>query len=200
MRQVKRKRLSISIDPDIMERIELEAIKENRLSSEIASSIIKTYATWRTVNNDFIPIRKAFLLRLLEKFSHEEIDMLAKNMAFAQNKITVLRHKKKFDINSALDMIDDWLRLTNFPYSHTVNKKEHRFVVLHGMGIKISIYLIRLFSTSINQLGFVPNIDYNDKIFSITIDLKRTIESEEELTNQQISILKESITKIDDVK
>lgn len=194
-----KKRLSINIDSDIMEKIELESIKENKSPTEIASSIIKTYANWRSINNEFIPIRKMFLLRLLEKFSHEEIDTLARNMAMSQNKTTVLKYKKKFDIKSLLEMIEDWLRLTNFPYSYTVNKKKHRFVVLHGMGLKVSIYLTRLFSSSVNQLGVVPHIDYNDKIFSLTIDLKKTTESEEELTNKQINILKESITKIKDI-
>ncbi|MFZ1076252.1 MAG: hypothetical protein WAN47_02350 [Nitrosotalea sp.] len=158
--------------------------------------ILENYSNWSLHNAEFIPIRKALLSKLLEKFTHEEIDSIAANMAQTRNKDTVLRFTTQFDVLNTLKTVDEWLRMTGFPYSYEVEGSIHRFIVLHDLGSKWSLYMAKLLVGTLNQFGLIPKYEYTDKILSITVDLGQ-IESERKRTAKQIDMLNSAIKEIE---
>lgn len=124
---------------------------------------------------------------LLDKFSHEEMEAIATNMARTKNTDTVLQFTSKFDASNVLKTADRWLRLTGFPYSYDVKDSVHRFVVLHDLGEKWSLYLTKLLSSTLNQLDIIPKYEYTDKILSITIDFSQTKDTKTD-TDKQVKV------------
>ncbi|MGB9003065.1 MAG: hypothetical protein WCC52_04595 [Nitrosotalea sp.] len=136
------------------------------------------------------------LSKLLEKFTHDEIDSIAASMARTNNKDTVLRFTNQFDVLNTLKTLDEWLRMTGFPYSYEVDDSIHKFIVLHDLGSKWSLYMAKLLASTMNQFGLIPRYEYTDKILSITVDLGQ-IESEKKRTVTQIDILNSAIKEIE---
>ena len=167
-------KFSISIDNETFERLRGISEKENVSMNRLINQTLENYTIWNLRNAEFIPIRKSLIAILLDKFSHEEMEAIAANMARTKNTDTVLQFTSKFDASNVLKTADRWLRLTGFPYSYDVKDSVHRFVVLHDLGEKWSLYLTKLLSSTLNQLDIIPKYEYTDKILSITIDFSQT--------------------------
>jgi len=191
-----KQKFSISLSKEVLDRLRIVAKRESMSVNNLINQTLENYSNWSLHNTEFIPIRKALLSRLLEKFTHEEIDSIAASIARTSNKDTVLRFTNQFDVLNTLKTWDEWLRLTGFPYSHEVEGSIHRFIVLHDLGSKWSLYMAKLLASTMNQFGIIPTYEYTDKILSFTVDLGQ-IESEKERTDKQIEILNSAIKEIE---
>lgn len=188
-------KFSISLSKEVLDRLRVVAEKENMSVNRLISKTLENYAIWNLHNSEFVPVRKALLAKFLEKHTHEEINSIAESMARTSNKDTVLRFTSKFDVLSILKTFEEWLRMTGFPYSYVVDNSSHRFIVLHDLGSKWSLYLTKLASTSLNQFDIIPKYEYTDKILSITVDLSQ-MEDAKKRTEKQIEILDTAIKEI----
>ena len=180
-------KFSISIDNETFERLRGISEKENVSMNRLINQTLENYTIWNLRNAEFIPIRKSLIAILLDKFSHEEMEAIASNMARTKNTDTVLQFTSKFDASNVLKTADRWLRLTGFPYSYDVKDSVHRFVVLHDLGEKWSLYLTKLLSSTLNQFDIIPKYDYTDKILSITIDFSQTKDTKTD-TDKQVKV------------
>lgn len=114
---------------------------------------------------------KTLITRLLEKHSEKEIESISQFIAKTQVKDIVLLLREKFDINSFLDVVENWLRVSNYPYQHQVDNKIHKFVIQHDMGKKWSLFLSENWKTVFEELGVpMKNVDLTDNILMFTID------------------------------
>ncbi len=191
-----KQKFSISLSNEVLNRLRIDSKRESISVNNLINHILENYSNWSLHNAEFIPIRKALLSKLLEKFTHEEIDSIAANMAQTRNKDTVLRFTTQFDVLNTLKTVDEWLRMTGFPYSYEVEGSIHRFIVLHDLGSKWSLYMAKLLVGTLNQFGLIPKYEYTDKILSITVDLGQ-IESERKRTAKQIDMLNSAIKEIE---
>lgn len=180
-------KFSISLDNETFERLRVISEKENVSMNRLINQTLENYTIWNLRNAEFIPIRKSLIAILLDKFSHEEMEAIASNMARTKNTDTVLQFTSKFDASNILKTADRWLRLTGFPYSYDVKDSVHRFVVLHDLGEKWSLYLTKLLSSTLNQFDIIPKYDYTDKILSITIDFSQTKDTKTD-TDKQVKV------------
>ncbi|MDE1816290.1 MAG: hypothetical protein KGI11_07005 [Thaumarchaeota archaeon] len=180
-------KFSISLDNETFERLRVISEKENVSMNRLINQTLENYTIWNLRNAEFIPIRKSLIAILLDKFSHEEMEAIASNMARTKNTDTVLQFTSKFDASNVLKTADRWLRLTGFPYSYDVKDSVHRFVVLHDLGEKWSLYLTKLLSSTLNQLDIIPKYEYTDKILSITIDFSQTKDTKTD-TDKQVKV------------
>jgi len=190
-----KEKFSISLSRDALERLREAAKKENVSVNSLINKTLENYAIWNLHNIEFIPVRKALLVKFLDKFTHEEIESVAESMA-RMNKDTVLRLTSKYDVPAMMNTFDEWLRMTGFPYSYEVDGSVHRFIVLHDLGSKWSLYLTKLASSTLNQFGMIPKYEYTDKILSITIDLAQ-LDDEKKRTDKQIEMLDAAIKEIE---
>lgn len=192
----RKQKFSISLSKEVLERLRTVSKKESLSVNNLINHILENYSNWSLHNTEFMPIRKALLSKLLEKFSHEEIESIAVSMAHASNKDTVLRFRSQFDVLNTLKTFDEWLRMTGFPYSYEIEDSIHRFIVLHDLGSKWSLYMAKLLASTMNQFGIIPKYECTDKILSFTVDMGQ-IESEKKRTNEQLDILNAEIKKIE---
>lgn len=191
-----KKKFSVSVSTDVLENLRSSASKENMSVNRFINKTLENFAVWNSHNSEFIPIRRILLEKFLERFTHEEIGVLAESIGRTGNKDTVLRITNQFDLTNMLKAFETWLMMTGFPYSHDIHGSVHRFLVLHDLGDKWSLYLAKLMSTSLNQIGIIPKFEYTGRIFSITIDLKN-LDDAKKRTEKQIEILGAEIKRIE---
>jgi hypothetical protein len=90
------------------------------------------------------------MIKLLESQNDEQIKLLAKYVALSSNKDFLLMLRRKYNIHSALDMIETWVNASGYSYSHNTEEldysnKLHSFIVQHNMGRNWSLYLAELY-------------------------------------------------------
>lgn len=190
-----KQKFSISLSKEVLENIRATSKREGTSVNSLINQILERYSDWNLHNTEFIPIRRALLSKLFDKFTHEEIDLIAASMVTTRNKDTVLRFTRQFDAANTLKTFDGWLRLTGFPYSYEIENEVHRFIVLHDLGSKWSLYMAKIVSGTLNQFGVVPKYEYTDKILSITVDLSE-LKTTKERTDKQIEILSSAINDL----
>ena len=183
-----KKKFSVSLPPDVLESLRTGAKKESMSVNGFICKTLENYSIWDLHNADLIPVRKTLLARFLEKFTMVEIDSIAKDMAMAESRNTVFRVEGSFNAHTAMKTFEAWLRMTGFPYSYNIEDTSHRFVVLHDLGLKWSLYLVKMVSATMVQFDIFPKYDYTDKILSITIDFAHFDEARK-ATESQIEIL-----------
>ncbi len=171
----------------MLERLRDKAKKQNVSVNSLINKTLENYTIWNLHNTEFIPIRKALLVKFLDRFTHAEIRSIAENMAQTKSRDTVLRLANKYDLFAMLKTFEEWLRMTGLPYSYKVEGTQHRFIVLHDLGNKWSLYLTNLVSSTLNQFGLIPVCEHTDKILSIIIDLGELKEIKNELTSRSNS-------------
>ena len=191
-----KQKFSISLSKEVLDRLRTVSKRENISVNNLINHILENYSNWSLHNAEFIPIRKALLSKLLEKFTHDEIDSIAASMARTNNKDTVLRFTNQFDVLNTLKTLDEWLRMAGFPYSYEIEDSTHKFIVLHDLGSKWSLYMAKLLASTMNQFGIIPRYEYTDKVLSITVD-RGQIKSEKKRTAKQIDILNSTIKEIE---
>jgi hypothetical protein len=109
----------------------------------------------------FIPIRRKLMVMLLEKFSEQEICSIAEDIAKRDTKDSILLLRGQYNIQSALDVLENWVSVCGYPYRHEVLFTKHSFVIQHDMSKKWSVYLAGLFK----------NIGLQFKVKNITFDI-----------------------------
>ncbi|HJU12891.1 MAG TPA: hypothetical protein VJ792_00350 [Candidatus Nitrosotalea sp.] len=192
----RKEKFSVSLSKEVLESIRAAAKKESISVNAFIGRTLENFAIWDTHKPEFIPVRKALLAKLLDKFTTEEIDDIARGMALTQNKDTVLRLSSQFDLVATIKTFEGWLQMTGFPYSYDVEGTVHKFVLLHDLGLKWSIYLVKLLAGTMIQFDIFPKYDYTDKILSITIDTA-DFEKAEKATQEQIRTLSAALKEIE---
>jgi hypothetical protein len=66
--------------------------------------------------------------------------------------------RRKYNIHSALDMIETWLRVSGYPYTRNLedldySSKLYSFIVQHQMGRKWSLYLAEVYRNLFEEFG-----------------------------------------------
>jgi hypothetical protein len=71
-------------------------------------------------------------------------------VAKTTNKDAILLMQNEYTIESALNLLESWLKTCGFPYKHkeTNNgQNRHSFIIQHDIGMKVSVYLATLFQS-----------------------------------------------------
>jgi hypothetical protein len=72
--------------------------------------------------------------------SNKEITSIAEYIAKKETKDFVLLLRNEYNIESALDVIETWIKISGHPYRHEVNYTSHSYVIQHDMGRNWSLY------------------------------------------------------------
>lgn len=147
--------VTMRFDGDTLERLRKEADQKRVSLNTLASQIFKTHTefTGAAAKAGMVSFQKNLLIRLMNKLSEDEIRMLSQEIAKNEMKDTVLMVKRKYSVESFIDFIESWIRVSGFPFSHDVSGNTHHFIVQHDMGKRWSIYLAELFKFVFQDLG-----------------------------------------------
>jgi len=76
------------------------------------------------------------LIDLINRIPDKEISSIAEYIAKKETKDFVLLLRNEYNIESALDVIETWIKISGHPYRHEVNYTRHSYVIQHDIRSK----------------------------------------------------------------
>lgn len=147
--------ISLRLDSRILDGLKQEAKLKQVSTNILASQIFKQHLDWHTnaAKAGFIAVRRGMLTKLLEKISEEEAMDVAKFVAKNESRDFVLFMRNEYDMDAAMEVVETWLRISGYPYTHRVKFGRHSYVIQHDMGRKWSIYLSEVYRFIFEDFG-----------------------------------------------
>ncbi len=124
---------------------------EKRLSlNTLASQIFQSHMEYHryTSRAGMVSFPRGLLMRMMERLSAEEVEMLSEYVAKNDIKEVTLMLRKEYSLLAFLDMIESWLRVSGFPYRRDrigTDESIESFIIEHDMGNRWSLYFEKLF-------------------------------------------------------
>jgi hypothetical protein len=168
--------ITFRLDSTTLNRLRNEARQRDISVNTFVSQILKQHMEWHlnAARAGFLYVRKGLVVKLLDKYTDDEIKMLAADMAANSNKRFLLMLNNEYSVQSALEFIEMWIKMAGYPYRHEIsshNKGRHSFVIQHEMGAKWSLYLSELYRNMFEGFGLGKVIfDITDTTLSFTVD------------------------------
>ena len=141
---------------------------EKRLSlNTLASQIFQSHLEYHRYSSraGMVSFPKGLLLRLMERLSVEEVEMLSEYVAKNDIKEVTLMLRKEYSLLAFLDMIESWLRVSGFPFRRDrigTDESIESFIIEHDMGKRWSTFFEKLFS------HVFEDFDRKETIFQVT--------------------------------
>ena len=140
---------AIRIPTEIYEKIEFQAVTEDKTVSAIINNILRKYVSWDQFISDigFVFLQKPFVRNVFEHISDDDLVKAAKTICYTGMRDAISFIHGKNDVESIIDVLKLW-----FNASHFTNKVIHtdgniEFRVQHNLGRKGSLYIGTLLST-----------------------------------------------------
>jgi len=148
-------RISLRLSKRVVEKLEKEADESGVSFNAIVSKALKYYTDWHSnaVKAGFITVRRATILKLLNKVSEDEIREIGRYIASTESKDFVLMLRNEYNINSALDVIETWIKISGYTYNHETRYDKHRYFIQHDMGKKWSLFLSEAYAFIFEEFG-----------------------------------------------
>lgn len=148
---------------------ETKQISFNTLGNQIFKEYLEFHGIASQVKLFYLP--KAFLMRLINGYTEEELTGLAREAAKNELVDICLFLKGRFSIASLADITETWLKVSRMPYRQEINGDNFRIIIQHDMGRKYS-YLIKEICRYILEVAFEEKASYNltDDTLIIEID------------------------------
>jgi hypothetical protein len=173
--------ITFRLDATVLARLREEASQKDISVNTLVSQIAKDHVSWHSIapKAGFISVRKALITKLLERYSDEEIGKNAAIIAKTMTKDLFLLLRHEYNLHTGLDILDTWLKMSGYNYSHIKKQQAddvgvfHSFVVQHDMGTKWSMYLVELFKIVASEFGISDyqfDLTPNTLAFRIWID------------------------------
>jgi hypothetical protein len=146
-------------------------INVNTLSSQIIADHVE-YGSYASASG-MVSFPKSLLIRMMERLEENEVEMLYEHIAKNEFKDLTLLLKGEYSLQSFLNTIEAWLRISNFQYSYNISDSgnKHRLVIQHDMGKRWSLYFEKLFSHAFNSLHSTNRLkcETTDNIVAFTV-------------------------------
>lgn len=162
-------RVSLRLNKNVLAKIKREADENEMSLNASVNRILKLHTEWHSnaVRAGFITVRKTAILKLLEKVSDEEMKQIGHYVAASQSKDFVLMLRNEYDINSALDVIETWIKISGYPYVHETKYQKQYYFIQHDMGKKWSLYLSEAYAFIFEEFGQKrPQFEIRDNTLS----------------------------------
>ena len=152
--------ITFRLENEILVSLRQEARRKDVSVNTLVSQIAKQHTNWHSMaaQAGFVTVRKPLLTKVLESQNDEQIKLLASHVASCSNKDFLLMLRRKYNIYSALDMIETWISISGYSYTHNTDDLDysnrlHSFIVQHHMGRKWSLYLSELYKNFFEEFG-----------------------------------------------
>jgi hypothetical protein len=147
--------VTLRLDGDVLEQLRKEANQKRVSLNTLASQVFKTHTEFSSGSTKagMIPFPKNLIVRLMNRLSDDEVQQLSQDIAKNEMKDMLLTIKHQYSTEAFIDLIDSWIRVCGFPFTHDHSDNTHSFIFQHEMGKRWSIYLEELFKFVFNDLG-----------------------------------------------
>ena len=177
--------ITFRLESEILHSLRREARRKDVSLNTLASQITKQHTQWHSLaaQAGFISVRKPLLIKLLESQTDEQLKSLARYIALSSNKDLLLMLRKKYNIYSALDMIETWISISGYSYNHDTEDLDysngvHSFIVQHNMGMKWSLFLSELYKNLFEEFG-IRNAQFDLTDSTLAFEIVVPIEGKE---------------------
>ncbi|AFU59929.1 hypothetical protein Ngar_c30110 [Candidatus Nitrososphaera gargensis Ga9.2] len=165
--------IAFRLDTTLIEKLRKEASQKEISLNTMASQIFRQHVDWHSnaAKAGFITVRKGLILRLLEIATEEQLVKIAEYIAKKETKNFVLMLRNEYNITSALDVVETWIRIAGYPYRHDANYSKHSYTIQHEMGKKWSMYLAEQYRFLFEDFGLKKvKFDITDSVLSFSVD------------------------------
>lgn len=147
--------VTLRFDGKVLDHLKREADQRRVSLNTLASQIFKTHAEFSgaAATAGMVSFPKNLLIRLMNKLSEDEVKQLSQEIAKNEMKDTLFMMKHKYSTEAFVDLIESWIRVSGFAYTHDQSERTHSFIIQHDMGKRWSMYLAELFKYVFDDLG-----------------------------------------------
>jgi hypothetical protein len=174
-RQHQSESITFRLDNTILNKLHLEAEQKGISVNTLVSHIMRRHIDWHSnaAKAGFITVRRGLLSNLINRLPEKEISTIAEHIAKNDTKDFVLLLRNEYNIESALDVIETWIKISGYPYRHEANYTRHSYVIQHDMGKNWSIYLAELYRFLFEEFGLQRvEFDLNHNTLAFTVDVE----------------------------
>ena len=162
----KNETITLRLESEILASLREEARRKDVSINTLVRQVTKQHTTWhsRAAEAGFVYVRKVLMTKLLESQDDDQIRSIAKHVSL-YSKDFILMLESNYNTRSALDMIDTWMSISGFSYTHDTkdldySNRLHAFILLHHMGRKWSLYLAELYKNLFEEFE-IRNIKFH---------------------------------------
>jgi len=150
--------ITFRLDNDTIKHLRHEASQQDISTNTLVNHILKEHIKWHSNARKagFIAVRRSLIMNLMNFLSERDIVSVAENVAKSTNKDSILLLEKEYTIKSALQFLENWMKISGYVYRHEEIKDDqnrHMYVIQHDMGMKWSIYLANLYQLLFDELN-----------------------------------------------
>lgn len=158
----------------VLDRIKHESEHKQVSTNTLVNQIFKEHVDWHfaAAQAGFVPVRRVMVARLVDHLTDKEIVDIAQQLAKTETKGFVLLLRDEYNLTSALDVFETWIRTSGYAYVHKSDSARHSYVIQHKMGRKWSLYLAEQFRFLFSEHGLKePEFDITDDTISFKVDV-----------------------------
>lgn len=172
--QKKSESVTLRLDKDVLDRLKGEANDKQISFNTLSNQIFKQHLDWHAhaAKAGFITVRKGLIVNMLENMSEQEIVEKAEYIAKKESKNFILMLRNEYNIASALEVLETWIKISGYSYRHEIRGSELSYIIQHDMGRKWSLYLSKLFGFIAEDFE-LPRVDFDlsENALSFRVDI-----------------------------
>lgn len=125
-----------------------EESKKKQVSlNTLVNQILKEHLDWHTYAAEarLFHVPRSLFSRIVDKLTDEALSELAITNAEKDFVDIGLLLRGEFTLPSFLNILENWSRVSSFPYKHEINNDAHNFIIQHDMGRNFSFLIKELY-------------------------------------------------------
>lgn len=162
------------IEKSLLDVLRKEAVKNDQSLNSLITQIFKQHVEWHNnaAKAGFISVRRKLVSRLISDLSDEKIIEIADDIAKNDARSFIFLLRNQYNIISAIEVLETWLKIAGYPYNHEVKFETHAFSIHHEMGRKWSLFLLEQYGKIFNSFGVsLYHIEMDENMISFKFDL-----------------------------
>jgi len=167
--------VAFRLDDSTIKKLRNEAEHKEISLNTLVSQIFRQHIGWHSnaAKAGFLTVRKDLIFELLKLASEEQLAKTAEYVAKKGTRDFVLMLRNEYNITSALDVIETWIRIAGYPYRHDVDYTKHSYTINHDMGRKWSVYLKEQYESLFEDFD-LKRVDFTvtDTTLSFVVDVE----------------------------
>jgi hypothetical protein len=154
-RKRKTETIAFRLESSLIAKLRREAEHKEISLNTLVSHIFKQHVDWHSnaAKAGFLTVRRGLIIELLKNSTEEQLHQIAEYIAKKETRDFVLMLRNEYNITSALDVVETWIRIAGYPYRHDVQYSRHSYTIQHDMGKKWSLYLSEQYEFLFEDFG-----------------------------------------------
>jgi predicted transcriptional regulator len=168
--------ITFRLDSIILDKLQREAGQKDTSVNALVSQVIRRHVDWHSnaAKAGFVTVRRGLLINLINRLSEKDITSVAEYTAKKETKDFVLLLRNEYSMESALDVIETWIKISGHPYRHEVNYTTHSYVIQHDMGRNWSLYMAEQYRFLFEQFELKKvDFDMTDSTLDFVVDTEK---------------------------